>query len=171
MFESSRMYVSPSTLPQIRNPGISANFNSREQEESEVNKTLKVMVDGYEKIPFPQIRSDFSDTIIYWRRDEEVLVLDKTIPTEEEKTEPLPAEADTSESTPIEEPKVAEETKPEELKIEESSNPVEQITKSVKEESIESPGAQLLSEAKAAETKSAAEEKTSEPDSTGGVKL
>jgi hypothetical protein len=26
------------------------------------------MVDGYEKIEFPQIRNDFSDTKIYWRR-------------------------------------------------------------------------------------------------------
>jgi hypothetical protein len=27
------------------------------------------MVDGYEKIEFPQIRNDFSDTKIYWRRE------------------------------------------------------------------------------------------------------
>ncbi|EHL00154.1 hypothetical protein M7I_3922 [Glarea lozoyensis 74030] len=31
-------------------------------------KILEVMVDGYEKMEFPQIRSDFSDTKIYWRR-------------------------------------------------------------------------------------------------------
>lgn len=34
-------------------------------------KTLEVMVDGYEKLEFPQIRSDFSDTKIYWRRSRE----------------------------------------------------------------------------------------------------
>lgn len=170
MFEASRMYVFPPTLSSMRNSAIFTNSNHREQEESEVNKTLKVMVDGYEKIPFPQIRSDFSDTIIYWRRDEEVPVLEETIPTEEEKTEPLPAEADAPGSKPAEESNSAEEPKIEEPKTEEQI-PVEEVAKPVEEESIESPEAQLLSEAKAAELRSAAEEKDLEQESTGGVKI
>ncbi|CAG8980309.1 hypothetical protein HYALB_00013011 [Hymenoscyphus albidus] len=145
-----------------------------EKEESEANKTLQVMVDGYEKIPFPQIRSDFSDTIIYWRRDEEIPAIEETAVIGE-KSEPLPTEEDVPETKPVEELVSTEEAKTEEQKIEEPKNKestaAAKVTILVEEESIETPEAQLLAEVKAAEVKDAVEEKMSEPESTGGVKI
>ncbi|KAG9231990.1 hypothetical protein BJ875DRAFT_467987 [Amylocarpus encephaloides] len=43
-------------------------FEMSSEVDESTGRTLKAMVEGYEKSPFPQIRSDFSDTIIYWGR-------------------------------------------------------------------------------------------------------
>lgn len=32
-------------------------------------KSLEEMVEGCDELPFPQVRQDFSDTKIYWRKE------------------------------------------------------------------------------------------------------
>lgn len=90
----------------------------RSETSEETTKIFEDMVEGYEKIDFPQLRHDFSDTKIYWRKTED----NSKVKPEVSST----AEQSTEKSAEISEQKP--EVTPEEIVVEKTEETPEQKT-------------------------------------------
>ena len=60
--------------------GYSSADDSRNGDAEATAKSLESMVEGYEVVDFPQVRHDFSDTKIYWRKGAEPKAADQPPP-------------------------------------------------------------------------------------------
>src|SRR4051812_26250991 len=62
-------------------------MDDRSEKAEEISRALREMVEGCEEIEFPQVRHDFSDTKIYWRKMEGEAVKDENLGLNKESSE------------------------------------------------------------------------------------